>query len=157
MSEIDKKFESWFQKKMANSSFTTPVLQEAFWNFAKEAYEQALIDVWDLPVLDVCAVAEKHGKVVKADGTVGDLFRKGYTAAEFFADPDGYDEYDLKTVVVRPDPRLHCCYHKNYHGERCVQIRKGETGACKECENIYKQVQEAKKREALIEPQGGES
>jgi hypothetical protein len=135
---IDKKFDEWFDK--------TSFAGKGALGIARMAYEQALIDFWDLPITDICDVATKHGKVVQSDGTVADILKNGHTAAEFFADPDGYDEYDLKTTVVRPDPRPHCCYHPKYHGERCVQIRKGETHVCEECENIYKQVQEAKKR-----------
>lgn len=185
MNAVDKKFDEWFDK--------TSFAGKGALGIARMAYEQALIDVWDLPVTDICDVATKHGKVVKADGSVADFLKmtppqckccesgghygdksggyygdnmsygherpddiylhpnvpNGHTAAEFFADPDGYDEYDLKTTVVRPDPRPHCCYHPKYHGERCVQIRKGETQVCEECENVYKQVQAEKERAKL--------
>jgi len=96
MNAIDCKFEEWFVTKYG------PVKdQEQFFKVAKEAYEQALIDVWDLPILDVCAVAEKHGRTVLPSGKV-----VPHTAAEMLADPDGYDEYDPMMVEAKASAAL---------------------------------------------------
>jgi hypothetical protein len=74
-----------------------------------------------------------------------------HTAAEMFADPDGYDEYDPPPKKARRDLTLypHCSQHPRYHGLLPPYRRVSDpwdSGICQECQNIYKQVQEKKKR-----------
>jgi hypothetical protein len=155
------KFEEWFEAKFKGQEFSTEILRQGIKDLCQEAYSFGLVDFLDMGLADLEELSEKLGRPLNIQGTKTGRLSANTPNLEITHTKEDTDEspcagcgrreYTMPPVYMK-DGRKYCMesctcpIHKKYHGQRCIQIRAGDTGVCTECTRVYKHVQACKVR-----------
>lgn len=151
------KFNDWFEKKFSEPGFAPGVLREAIKEIAKEAYNKALVDCWDMQLADLAEMRDLFNiqgtQTGRIDCSKPNLSAPPKTASGLLPAPCagcGRRSFYL-SPIVGAQGRRYCCldtctcpHHRKYHGGRPPQIRAREGSVCDGCEQVYKFMQKRK-------------